>query len=511
MAEDEIVELGNDNEDFNLDLEADDFDDSVTLEGDDEDFDAYEATQGDTHDSDADTDGGKGLDIGALIGSVTGIFGGIINSVKGIISSIGKKGDEAKNSGDDSEDSSLSQNNDAFIAATGEEEAAESDSPEDAGDEGKKPKKPKKEKVKKPKKEKTEAAEGDAEGSEETGEKKKGLPIPLIVAAVVILLLVPANIFFVMRLLSDDEPHINGGHLPQVVTPEIVSPEPNGEHEPIVAEPVVELVPIESVNFNEDDLFFLIGLTYPEIIEALGTPWHESTSEILLFGEKRERHDDDEDTTPDKPGLIISLHNHGMADMITLFSADYTLCGLRSVNSLTRINRAMSDFGALALEPDEDEEDEDVKEIFYNYIFIYQEITYTLTFVYDPAGNWLRIAGEAPLRPVEDDDEDGSDETGDNPGGIVEDDPDYVDASFIENGDSRTILGLEAGVELREAIGRLVELGYSIRAIDSSTYSDAVANSFSSSRIVRDRVVQVDLIVQNANPGIVSEIIIILR
>ncbi|MCL2820886.1 MAG: CAP-associated domain-containing protein [Oscillospiraceae bacterium] len=242
--------------------------------------------------------------------------------------------------------------------------------------------KPVKEKKEKPVKEKKEKpakeppAEGE-EGSESGGAKK----IPALLWVILILLLIPGNLLFIFNIFFPAERNNNEDLFPQLVTPE-----PNNNNEQSPAEPVYDNTKFISTTFSEDDLFYVIGATRQELIEAFGHPKANSKDDVMIYGQVSE----------DRPALEITLFNNGTVDMIKLFSADYSMCGIRTVNSLSRISRAKRDLGAIELSPIHDIETE---EIFNEFMFSYNDVAYSLVFVECPDGNWLRLSGNIPVDP----------------------------------------------------------------------------------------------------------------
>jgi len=131
------------------------------------------------------------------------------------------------------------------------------------------------------------------------------------------------------------------------------------------------------ITFNENDLYYFIGASSQEIIKIFGQPSSASIEgRNLVYPYTGE------------PGLILSLSGDVVND-IFLASGDWTLCGLRIVNSKARIDRAMNEIGAIdsgyTLNPD-------TGETHYLYSFSYSGGQFNLVFIVHPdEGNAITL------------------------------------------------------------------------------------------------------------------------
>jgi len=149
-----------------------------------------------------------------------------------------------------------------------------------------------------------------------------------------------------------------------------------------------------STTFRRNDLIYFIGASEQEIIDQLGQPSSASTDgQSLIYPNMGE------------PMLILSMNN-GVVNEILLTSADWALCGLRTVNSVSRVNRAMSKLNAVN---SGSLSDPDTNEVHYVYSFLYSEGQFNLEFITHPDGNaifleavslpsWDNIPSASPQR-----------------------------------------------------------------------------------------------------------------
>jgi len=348
----------------------------------------------------------KSFDLAATIKAVIAPLIELPSIAAGVISSLTKKSaksdeGESTSDGQDGEAPAEEMPQDAAFAFAQEDDApAENEESDDSAQKKGKQKKEKKEKPAKEKKEKPVKSKKDSEdGQEEAapGEKKK---IPTLVWVIVILLLVPGNALFIMNFLSSDRSGNDG-------FPHIDAPIADIDNEQGVDLPVDDNIVNINTNFDENDLFYLIGASHQEVVEALGRPEPESRSNIMLYGRLDE----------DKFSLEVSLENNSSVTKIRFFAGHWTMCGLRPVNSLSRINRALGEIGMTAQNPVRDSETEDV---FHEFNFNYNNEPFTLLFTVSPDGNCLTLTGTAQSQQIGDGDGDEID--GDGNDGLNVDD-----------------------------------------------------------------------------------------
>jgi len=137
--------------------------------------------------------------------------------------------------------------------------------------------------------------------------------------------------------------------------------------------------------FLSEDLIYFIGKSADEVIETLGQPsFAFNNSQSMVYTEE----DADED------GLVFFLTG-GIINKIVITSSEWTLCGLRTVNSISRVNSAMdtaeASRGGYFTDPE-------TEETFYTYSFSYSEGQFSLVFTTRSEGNVISLeATEIPV------------------------------------------------------------------------------------------------------------------
>jgi len=136
------------------------------------------------------------------------------------------------------------------------------------------------------------------------------------------------------------------------------------------------------VTFDESDLIHLIGTTRQGTIEILGQPSPISEGDFLFY--------------PSSGDLGLTLGYYGESDgtvnTITLKSPNWTLCGLRTVNSTTRVNNVMSNLGE---EEPVIKIDEGTGEAYHSISFSHNGGRFNLVFIANTDGNTIFLEATA--------------------------------------------------------------------------------------------------------------------
>ena len=138
------------------------------------------------------------------------------------------------------------------------------------------------------------------------------------------------------------------------------------------------------LTIHDNDLIFFIGADSKEIIETFGQPSPDSIEgHNLIYPSTGEA------------GLILSL-NSGVVEKISLKSADWKLIGLRTVNSMARVDKVMNGLGAIDFEQNKNP---DTGETSFPYSFSYRGGAFNLVFTSNPGENTISLeAGTGPAR-----------------------------------------------------------------------------------------------------------------
>jgi len=159
--------------------------------------------------------------------------------------------------------------------------------------------------------------------------------------------------------------------------------------------------PNARISIRRDDLIHFIGATPQEVMDVFGPPSSGSrVGQNLIYPGSGE------------PGVIFSFQDSDVVNNIDLMSSDWTIFGIRTINSKVRIDRVMNSFEAVKSAPVTDPETEETS---YFYNFTHDDLEYTFVFTSHPDGNTIFVEAKEifPDENIED-----TDDTDDQPGNL---------------------------------------------------------------------------------------------